>query len=474
VAEEAHSLFSASGSDAWGGPCPGKPAMEKGRKTTSEYADEGTAAHELLKWCAEETFATGQTKSAQAYLGRKIEVVHETPTGTVKRTFTVDSEMASYVDDVLAHFLDLTDTPGAVRMAEQRVYYHAHLGVPRELAFGTADLSAVLFDQPELELYGRVYPAGDELVVDDLKYGKGVLVEADTMQLRLYAVGVLFLASVFADVVRVRLVIHQPRKDHVDEVLLTVPELLAEVAELRRNVPAVIEAMAVADECRAAGKSDLEVGRELDQLGFLGASDKACRFCDAKAVCPVQIGDVSEAVSGRRTTADEFEDLTVDAPAAVREYGGNYLAHAYLLLDRIEGWAAAVRKEMEARVLVRGEKIDAAKVVLGAKPRRSWTDKGEVELMVSTMPKPVQDLVFKRELKTPKQALDALKTSPLWLTKLAGLVHQPEAKKIVVPAHDARPAADHKAGRDDFEDLTADQPAAGAGAAAGRDRHPFR
>lgn len=78
--------------------------------------------------------------------------------------------------------------------------------------FGTGDLSG----------------AGHRtLIIDDLKYGKGVQVFAkNNPQLRLYALGVYKEVAMFTDIERVVMRVDQPRLDHDDEDEISLKELL--------------------------------------------------------------------------------------------------------------------------------------------------------------------------------------------------------------------------------------------------------
>lgn len=472
MADAEHSLFSASGSDGWG-PCPGKPALEEGRKTTTTFADEGTAAHTLASWVLEDRLEGG-AKTAADFLGTKVEVKRP---GAKARAFTVSQEMADNVDEYVDRFFLISQARNVERFCEQRVHYHEHLSVPKHLAWGTGDGIAILFDQPKLVWEGRIYPAGDELQLHDLKYGKGVLVEADTMQLKLYGAGALWEYGWMAHIKRVRLVIHQPRKDNLDELVMTVDELLAEVATLRPSVPRVIEAFALAKALREEGSSDLQVGAQLHERGFLAPTDKGCRFCDGKAVCPALAEATAEAVSGRTLTVDDFDDLTVDEPEAVREYGGNYLSAAYVRLEQIKLWMAAIQAEVDRRVLVHGEKLDVCKVALGNRPPMAYVDAGEAEHFARSQPGPIRQLLFKQVLLTPTQASKALKHSPHTWAAMQRLVTRGEPKHTVVPITSKKAAVAHKARVDEFDDLSAElneQSPVRVGAAGGQASHPFR
>lgn len=482
MADEAHSLFSASGADGWS-VCYGKPAMEHGRGTSSTYADEGTAAHTLASWVMEARIA-GEDASAADHLGKKIKVRNwDAQAGKhVERVFTVSDEMAEHVDDYVDRFFLISRGRDVLRFCEQRVHYHEALDLPKDKAWGTGDGIAILFDQPELTWTDptteetHTFPAGDELQLHDLKYGAGVTVYANTRQLKLYGAGAIAAWDHIANFTRVRLVIHQPRKEHLDELVITPAELIAAVRELRPATPLVLEAFEAATAFREAGLSDLEVGQNLHRRGFLRPDDKACRFCDAQAVCAAKIEEIAEPISGRSgVTAEDFEDLTVDEPADVREYGGNYLAAAYAKLGAIESWMKAVRAEIDRRVLLKGEKFDGIKVVAGKKGRRVFTDEGAVQALARGLPAPIQALMFDRKLKTPAQLEKALKTSPLTWAKLQAFIDQAEGRPAVVPASDPRPAMSHKSVAEDFEDLDAQEhPVAAKGSAARSDRHPFR
>ncbi|CAB4198805.1 Protein of unknown function DUF2800 [uncultured Caudovirales phage] len=482
MADEEHSLLSASGADGWS-VCHGKPAMELGRRTTSAYADEGTAAHELAKWVLKDRIA-GKRTTAEDFLGQKITVRNkDEQTGKwSERKFTVDEDMAEHIDDYVDRFMLASRGRNAERFCEQRVHYHEYLGVPKGLAWGTSDGVAIVWDQPELEWEGpngkvQVFPPGDELIIADLKYGMGVIVFADTTQLKLYGAGTYWQWCHVANFTRIRLIIHQPRKDHYDELVISPAELLKAVAALKPVVPRVLEALKIAEAWREENPADsMGPGELLDDKGYLKTSDKGCRFCDAAAICPRMIAENTEVFSGRSVKPDDFDDLTVDGSEEVRSYGGNYLAAAYARLDQIEHWGKSVRAEIDRRVLLKGEKFDGIKVVAGKKGARKWTDKGEAEALARTLPPAIKELVYERKLKTPAQLMDkALKSSPATLVRFSRLVTQDEGKPAVVPASDARKAISHKALIDDFDDLDAEEQAAPSrGVSTAHERHPFR
>lgn len=474
---EAHSLFSASGAAGWS-VCYAKPALEKGRKRSSQYADEGTAAHTLASWVLADRL-DGGVKTAANWRGKKITVQRDDGPA---RSFTVGDEMIEHVDTYVDGFMAMSQGRGVERFCEQKVHYHEYLGVEKRLAWGTSDGVAILWNAPVLEWEGpngviQLFEAGDELQVHDLKYGKGYQVDApNNAQLRLYALGTLYEFGHLADFTRVRMVIHQPRKEHLSEEVISVAELVAWAASLRVAAPMVIAANKLAAELRAEGYEDLDIAETMLARGWLKESEKGCAFCDAAGICAAKIGTVSEATAGRRASADDFDDLTVDAEGEIRSYGGNYLAHAYAQIGAIEAWIKGVLAEIDRRVLLKGEKIPGVKVVPGKKGSRAFKDAPAAEAYIkSQIPAAVRSLLFKEAMLTPTQMEKALKkTHPAYWVLLQPLIHQAEGKPAVVPESDPRAAMSHKARIDEFDDLTEEQPAPETGARAGAERHPFR
>jgi hypothetical protein len=466
-----HSLFSASGSDGWI-YCHGKLLMETGRRKTSDYADEGTAAHTLADWVLKRRLA-GESVSAQAYVGRKIRVERDDNEPNV---FTVDTEFADYVDSYVNGFLIATNGRKALRFCEQRVYYNEALGVPKALAFGTGDGFGILLDAPAIEWpedSGVFFPAGVEAQVHDLKFGRGVRVEADGAQMKHYALGLLQDFDLVADITRVRMTIHQPRLDHTDEVVMSVEDL-KKWAELPRTAAQSIMKLMARPELQPpkTGWQDVEdVPAAL--VPHLKPTDKGCRFCDAKAICPALLADVAEAVTGGRSSASDFKavgkpKLEVDAPADVHDYGDNWLAVFASRLDQIDTLVKAVRAEIDRRVLNQGKKVPGFKIVKGKQGDRSWTDKGQAEAALKNLG--LGNAAYKRTLVTPTQFGKLV--VPDTYDTVAHLITRAEGRPAVVHESDPRPAYDgHTAKASDFKPVEA---AEGASAFSPVNAHPFR
>lgn len=467
---DAHSLFSASGSDGWL-VCHGKLVMEKDRRTSSEYADEGTAAHTLGDWVLQRRLK-GEMLSASAYLGRKIKVKRDD--SPKPRVFVVDEDMAEHVDTYVDSFMRWSNSKRAMRFCEQQVCYAPFLKVPLDLAWGTSDGIAVILDAPRIEWpadSGIWFPAGVEVQIHDLKYGAGVRVFADGPQMRHYALGVLNDFEFVADFTRVRMVIHQPRMDHVDEHVMSVGDL----KDWARSVAApaakkVLEVMTSHSTYPPEGGFQSPEDVPASLLPHLKPSEKGCRFCDAKAICPALLAEVAEGVSGGKADRNDFRKLRPDTPAEVRDYGDNWLAVAASKLELIDVAAKAIRAEIDRRVLSQGKTVQGFKVVMGAQGDRAWTDKAQAEARLKALRLP-RESIYASKLISPTQAEKLLKkTAPGTWADLQELITRAEGKPAVVPDTDKRAPYDgHRAKSSDF------RPVAQARGVAGDDQsHPFR
>jgi hypothetical protein len=243
-----HARLSPSGAHKWMS-CPGSLLLEQGiPDTSSEFADEGTAAHFLAACCLE------QECDAAFYLNRQIIVgerdchfatASENNTPTTRRFHVFDDMVdfvQKYVDSVRAY------ADGNQLMIEQRVEFSDYVGVPDQ--FGTSDAVIITSD-------------GEEIQVHDLKYGRGVKVDADNNeQLMLYALGALNEFGMVGDFKRVRMVIHQPRLYHVSEWVCSVEELLAFAEKAKAAATRVEEILLV----QVATGEDLNPSEDVDLI----------------------------------------------------------------------------------------------------------------------------------------------------------------------------------------------------------------
>lgn len=406
----AHAKLSPSGAHRWL-RCPGSVVLEAPYPdTSSSYAREGTAAHELAAIVLET-----DELNAQRYVDQMIEFDDHGE----EVSWRVTQDMADYVDDYVKLVRELAQ--GKMLLVERKVPI-SHL-TGEEGATGTSDV--VIVDT-----------AGRNLTVVDLKYGMGVRVEAEeNPQLMMYALGALHEYDVLGVFETVSMYIHMPRLNFVSEYHIDVQELLSAGDDVRRG----------AELCRKA-----EAAEEADLAEFLEPGEKQCRFCKAKATCGALRADITDVVGGDAAcTIDEFAEFlpeTVDS-----ETGDNYLPIAMSKVALVEDWCKAVRAEVERRLFA-GQKVDGYKLVEGKRGHRKWGNEAEVEDLFKSF-RMRQDEMYDLSLISPTKAEKVFKQNPKRWAKVTDLITQSVGKPSVALATDKRPEMVIQPVSDDFSDL---------------------
>lgn len=380
----AHAKLSPSSAVRWM-TCPGSVALSEGiEDTSSDAANEGTMMHSFASKCLE----TG--RDAHSYVG-----IRDEETG-----LTLDIDQAVAIQTYVHTVRDIVEATGGTLLVEQRLPIGWMTG--EKGAAGTAD--AVILTM-------------DELIVVDAKFGRGVVVEADSNpQLLMYAAAAYDEHKVAYDFRTVRLVISQPRLGASPEWTTIPDELLKFAAEVARS----------ADEIRQGSDR-------------LVPTEKGCRWCRAKATCPAI----------RAKVMDDFD--TVVPETADEQDLARVMANA----NMIEAWVKAVRAEVERRLLA-GEPVTGYKLVQGKRGNRQWANPETAEEALKAMRiKHAQMYDYKLASPTSIEKLvKAEEIGPRQWTKIQALITQSEGTPSVAPESDKRVALVPSASVSDFDDVT--------------------
>lgn len=381
-----HAELPPSSAERWKN-CPGSVTLAKQfpQDTTSTYAEEGTHAHAVAE--LKLRHMNGEINASN--FTRKL--------NKLKKSEYWCGEMDEATDYYRDAVLEIKS--GAGEDAELLIEQHFNLDEYVPKSFGTSDAVVI----------------GDGVInVIDLKYGKGVKVEATgNSQLRLYGLGAAGLFEGIYDFDRVRMTIIQPRLDHVSSEELPLEELRRWAAEEIR--PAAEEALA---------------GSERTKCGDW------CQFCPAKAICR------SRAEYCLELARDEFKA----PPLLTVEEIGEVLRRA----DTIKKWAADIADYALQQALA-GEHYDGWKVVEG-RSNRKYADEVKV---AETLTGAGYDeaMLYERKL-LGLTAMEKLVGKKKLTETLGDLIIKPAGKPVLVPESDKREALNTaEQAKADFEDL---------------------
>lgn len=353
-----HAKLSPSGALRWMN-CPGSVRLEADLPdSTSIYAEEGTVAHSLLEdFIKKEGFKVLPDEISQNE--------HYGP------------EM---LENILAVYDYICGIEKEVLYSETRVDLDPWI----DSSFGTCDVIAI---------------NGKHLHIMDLKYGRGVPVEAtNNPQLQLYALGAYNILNSVFGFEKVTLHIMQPRLGNYSSHNITTKQLLKFGDKVRKAA-------------KATEKED--------------AATKAgewCKFCKARAFC--------------QTRADYNLQLVNEAKNPVGVVSPDKIAEYLKFGEEVANWLSDLKAYALDKCLA-GETITGLKAVEG-KSTRVFTD-------FDAAFKHLKDLgyddavLYERKPLTLAQLEKAIGAGK-FAAEMAAFIDKPKGKPTLVPESDKRPA----------------------------------
>ena len=230
----AHALLGPSSAARWIACPPSVKLCEQFEDVESEYAKEGSLAHEIAELKVRKLIDPGLTS-------RKFTVAMK----KLKEKELYQEEMQGYTDEyvefIQEQMYSYSTTPHTA--VEQKVDFSQY--VPG--GFGTADCILI---------------SNDTLHIIDFKYGKGVPVSVENnKQLLLYALGAYLAYEMIFPIAHIKMSIVQPRLANIDTWECSLDYLLefAKIAQEKATMA-------------LKGEGDFNCGEH-------------CKFCKAKAIC---------------------------------------------------------------------------------------------------------------------------------------------------------------------------------------------
>lgn len=369
-----HALLSASGASRWL-KCPPSACLEDELPdTTSEFAKEGTVAHEVCEILLRKHLGLIAMATATKNINK------------LKKDDPFSDEMIDYAIDYIDYITEKAKSDDAVILVEEQLDFSKY--VPE--GFGTGDCIIV---------------QDGVLTIIDFKYGKGVSVSAeDNPQMMLYALGAVEMFGFIYEFDKVEMCIFQPRIGNISESVETVEELI-KWGELT-----VIPTAKLA----FAGDGEFYAGDH-------------CRFCKLRNKCKYLADYCLE------TVKDEFEDL--DGRLDKSLLAPEDIAMIIGRMKIVQNWLKDVESYAINGILEGTLDVPGYKVVEG-RSNRTYKDQDKVAVVLTANGYP-ESVLFEKKLLTIT-AMEKAVGKKNFNTLLADLIEKPKGKPTIVPLSDKR------------------------------------
>ena len=372
-----HAVLSASASSRWLSCTPSARLEQEFDSVESEAAREGTAAHAL----------------AEHKLKKALKMRSRRPTSEYD-----SDEMEECTDGYVAYVMELVSEAkqkcrDPVVLIEQKLDFSDW--VPD--GFGTGDCVLV---------------ADGTLYIVDLKYGMGILVDAEeNPQMKLYALGALRLFDALYDIREVSLTIYQPRRENISTWTTTVEELKAWAED---------------------------VLREKARLAFNGEGEYVpgswCTFCRASVRCRARAEEKLKLAQKEFRLPPLLSDDEIEAILEI--------------LPDLTKWANEISDYALDAAVNHGRQWKGFKVVEGRSVRRYRDEQAVAEA--------AEDAGFKdiyRKSLIPMTEMERLMGKTKFEEVLGDLIYKPAGKPTLVPVTDRRPAMNVTDAMNEFNEI---------------------
>lgn len=369
-----HAILSASSSKRWLNCTPSARLEEQFPEEESVYAAEGTAAHALAEHKLKKYMKKRSRKPRSEFDSDEL-----------------DEYVGEYVDYAIQQIEEgKINSSDAIVLIEQKLDFSRY--VPE--GFGTGDLVIV---------------ADKELHIIDLKYGKGLAVDAEkNPQMMLYALGALELFDCLYEIDKVSMTIHQPRLQSVstweigvDELKNWAEKVLIPTAEVAYN-----------------GEGEF-------------ISGEWCKFCRARKIC--------------RARSEEFlklAQLEFQKPPLLKD---EEVEGILSLADQLKKWVEDIYSYATEEAIVNHKMWTGFKLVEGRSNRKYLSEENVIEVAKAAG---YQD-IFKKSLIGISE-MEKLMGKKKFNDILGNLICKPKGKISLVPQCDKREPVNLATAKEDF------------------------
>ncbi len=421
-----HATLAPSAAHRWM-VCPGSIVLEQGfPNTTSVYAAEGTAAHELASWCL------ANDEQPEDHLGLHIDIKAEGGNPFIdltidddiereeNRYFEVNDDMVMavtvYTEFVVALCKQSDDYELAVEQRLDGTYLHPDI-------FGTGDMTGYSEKLRHLD-------------VVDYKHGKGknVAVE-DNPQLFLY--GALTAARFHnRPLETITLHIVQPRSG--GKAIKSRKYDLFDIFEFEDDVKG---AAAEVDAAISGAQAMHEDGLEKEWQGIYLEAGEHCGFCKALAVCPAARAN---AFSNAQAEFDDYDDDSMTLPEITR-MNPTELADTLAKADQLLAWIKAV--QVHAHEQACANNMPTGYKLVAKRANRKWRSEVDAKIALAEAGVKTDDMFEPPKMKGPAKIEKVMKKKAFdaWVAANTDEEGEGPIVKIssdtnLVPVDDPRPA----------------------------------